>query len=217
MKEKFRFLLNILPLLLIGVILFLSAAMFNLNKQQTYERVKTLKESQVRIIANQVDSRIRLTGEGLDKESAEILKNLVEDINEQEGVYCYLFDKECNLISNFSRQHKHETGEALIDALKTADSDHNLKILFTHEYYGYIEVSTNNQQDFEVYWQGLPSGARSECEYFIILSVSENEIQENEAIKSCKIMIALLTMGLGISLYSNLYVPALFNEKSKKD
>lgn len=211
MKSKFKHLVNILPILLIGIILFYSAYLFDRNKEQTYNRVKNLKEAQVQIIAEQIDASRRLTDQPMDENTKKVLKELVENVNEQTGVYCYLFDKDCNLVSGFSKQQKHVTGEALITSLK---SD-NIKVTFTHEYHGYIEVPVNGQT-FEVYWQGLPSGSRSDCEYFIILTVAKDEIQVNEAINSCKFMIGLLTMGLGVSLYANLYMEPYYHRKRNK-
>lgn len=206
MKKGF---LKILPVLVIGIILIISSWIFATNKQQTYERVRTLKEGQVQIIATQFD--LRTEKDHLSEYEADILRQSVENINEQSGVYCYLFDKDCNLISNFSKQHKHTTGEALIKALK----ENEASVIFTHEYHGYIDVETENNKKFRVYWQGVPSGRRDNCEYFIILSISEDEVQENEAIISCKVMIAVLTIVLGISLYGNLYVKPVFCEDEK--
>ena len=55
--------------------------------------------------------------------------------------------------------------------------------------------------DLELYWQEIPTG---DSEYYIILSVNLEEIQVNEAIDSCKVMIGLLTIILAISLYANI-------------
>lgn len=206
MKRK---VLKVVPILIMGIILVISSWVFANNKKQTYERVRNLKESQVQIIANQFD--IRTEDDHLSKYEAEVLRKSVENINEQEGVYCYLFDKDCNLLSNFSRQHKHTTGEALIKALK----ENELSIVFTHEYHGYLDVRTETKEIFRVYWQGVPSGRRDNCEYFIILAVSEKEVQENEAIATCKVMIAVLTIVLGVSLYGNLYVKPFCEEKDE--
>lgn len=210
MKRKLEHLVNILPILLIGIILFYSAYLFDKNKEQTYNRVKNLKEAQVQIIAEQIDASRRLTNQPMNDDTKKILKELVENVNEQKGVYCYLFDKQCNLISSFSKQQKHVTGEALIDSLR---SD-NITVTFTHEYHGYIEVPVNGKT-FEVYWQGLPSGSREDCEYFIMLTVAKEEIQVNEAINSCKVMIGLLTIALGASLYANLYMEPYYNKRKR--
>lgn len=203
MKKK---ILRFVPILIMGAILIISAWLFANNKEQTYERVRNLKESQVQIIANQFD--MRTEDQAITKYETEILRKSVENINEQSGVYCYLFDKDCNLISGFSKQQKHTTGEALIKALK----ENEVNVVFTHEYHGYVDVKTE-KGSFRVYWQGVPSGRRDNCEYFIILAVSKDEVQENEAIVSCKVMIATLTILLGISLYGNLYVKPFFCEE----
>ena len=63
-----KIILKIVPLLITGIILFSSAYMFNLNKNQTYERVRLLKESQVQVIATQMDTLVAKTGEPLDSD-----------------------------------------------------------------------------------------------------------------------------------------------------
>lgn len=207
MKRK---ILNILPIIIMGTILCISVWMFNMNKNQTYERVRKLKEAQVQIVANEFDMRSDMAI--ISEKEAEVLRRSVESINEQPGVYCYLFDKDCNLISNFSKSHKHTTGEKLIKALR----EDKITKVFTHEYHGYIDVAVDSIK-YRVYWQGVPSGTRNGCDYFMILSVAKDEVQENEAIGSCKVMIAILTITLGISLYGNLYAkPVLCEEESEE-
>lgn len=213
MKKLFNIFLKFFPILIMGSILFISAFMFNANRIQTYERIRNLKESQVQIIANQVDLGTSLDPQFTsDPDNVKIVQKAVESINEQAGVYCYLFDRDCNLISNFSKTQKHTTGEAIMKELK----GDNLKILSSHEYHGYISVKTEKGEEFLIYWQGVPSGDRNNCDFFIILTVAENEIQENEAINSCKAMIGILTILLGISLYANLYVKPCFTDENKK-
>lgn len=212
MKKFLKMFLKFFPVLLMGVILLISSYVFSLNKQQTYERIRSIKESQVQIIANQIDLGTKLDPNYTHKEdNIKLLKKSVESINEQAGVYCYLFDKDCNLMSGFSKTHKHITGESLIKSLK----ENNIEILLTEEYHGYILTKTETGERFTIYWQGLPSGNRDACDFFIILAVSENEVQENEAIDSCKIMIGILTIGLGISLYANLFMKPYYNKDDK--
>lgn len=189
--------------------------MFDVNKKETYERIRNLKETQVQVLATQVDAIKRITEKSFSEDADNVyaLKQMVENINEQQGVYCYLFDDDCNLLSDFSNQHRYTTGEKLIEALK----EDNLKKIVTYEYHGYVEVIPSSGENMLVYWQGVPSGLRNECEYFIILSVSEREIQDNEAINLCKIMIGILTIMLGISLYGNLYVRPFLEDEMKED
>lgn len=203
MKKYIIVFLKFFPILVMGIILFISAFLFNVNRKQTYERVRQLEENQVQIIANQVDLGTSLDNDFTSKYSnIQLMKRAVESINEQEGVYCYLFDREGNLISDLGKVQKYYTGETLINLFK----DNDLKILASHEYHGYATVSPKKGENLLVHWHGVPSGDRSECEFYIILTVSEREIQENEAINSCKAMIGILTILLGISLYANLYV-----------
>lgn len=209
MKKFLKIFLKFFPILLMGVILLISSYVFSLNRQQTYERVRSIKESQVQIIANQVDLGTKLDPNYThDEDNIKLLKKSVESINEQAGVYCYLFDKDCNLMSGFSKTQKHITGESIIKSLKA----NNIEILLTEEYHGYVTADTDIGEKFTIYWQGLPSGNRESCDFFIVLTVSENEIQENEAIDSCKIMIGILTIGLGVSLYANLFMKPYCNE-----
>lgn len=207
MKKFLKIFLRFFPVLLMGVILIVSSYMFHLNRKQTYERVRNLKESQVQIISSQVDLGTKLDPNYTrNEDNIKLIKKSIENINEQVGVYCYLFSKDCQLISDFSKTQKHVTGEAIIQALK----ENNIEILLTEEYHGYISTTPSTGEKFLIYWQGLPSGNRDSCDFFIVLAVSENEIQENEAISSCKIMISILTILLGISLYGNLYIKPYF-------
>ncbi len=206
-----KIILKIVPLLITGIILFSSAYMFNLNKNQTYERVRLLKESQVQVIATQMDTIAAITKEPLNSDpvNRDMIIHSVESINEQSGVYCYLFNKDCELLSNFSKQQKHEVGEQIIKALK----EQTPNVLVNHGFHGYITIDMPDQ-DMVVYWQGIPSGLRSECEYFIILAVNKQEVQTNEAIISCKIMIGMLTIMLCASLYCNIH--HISNNKQKE-
>lgn len=212
MKKFLKVFLKFFPILLVGIILLVSSYIFSLNRKQTYERVRSIKESQVQIIANQVDLGTKLDPNYTHEEdNVKLIKKSVESINEQAGVYCYLFDKDCNLISGFSKTQKHITGESLIKSLK----ENNIEILLTEEYHGYITANTDIGEKFTIYWQGLPSGNRDACDFFIILAVSENEVQENEAINSCKTMIGILSIVLGVSLYANLYMKPYYNDDNK--
>ena len=197
-----KIILKIIPLLITGIILFSSASLFNMNRDQTYERVRLLKESQVQVIATQMDTIVARTKEPLDSDpvNEEMMIHSVESINEQSGVYCYLFNKDCELLSNFSKQQKRETGEQIINALR----EQTPNVLSNYGFHGYITINLQNQ-DMLVYWQGIPSGLRSECEYFVILAVNKQEVQTNEAIISCKIMIGILTIMLCGSFYLNSY------------
>lgn len=209
MKKFLKVFLKFFPILLVGIILLISSYIFSLNRHQTYERVRDIKESQVQIIANQVDLGTKLDPNYTHEEdNVKLIKKSVESINEQAGVYCYLFDKDCNLISGFSKTQKHITGESIIKSLK----ENNIEILLTEEYHGYITADTDIGEKFTIYWQGLPSGNREACDFFIILAVSENEVQENEAINSCKTMIGILTIVLGISLYANLFMKPYYDD-----
>lgn len=212
MKKFLKIFLKFFPILLVGIILLVSSYIFSLNRKQTYERVRSIKESQVQIIANQVDLGTKLDPNYTHEEdNVKLIKKSVESINEQAGVYCYLFDKDCNLISGFSKTQKHITGESIIKSLKEND----IEILLTEEYHGYITANTDIGEKFTIYWQGLPSGNKDACDFFIILAVSENEVQENEAINSCKIMIGILAIVLGISLYANLFMKPYYNDDNK--
>lgn len=209
MKKFLKIFLKFFPILLVGIILLVSSYIFSLNRKQTYERVRSIKESQVQIIANQVDLGTKLDPNYTHEEdNVKLIKKSVESINEQAGVYCYLFDKDCNLISGFSKTQKHITGESIIKSLKEND----IEILLTEEYHGYITANTDIGEKFTIYWQGLPSGNKDACDFFIILAVSENEVQENEAINSCKIMIGILAIVLGISLYANLFMKPYYDD-----
>lgn len=212
MKKFLKVFLKFFPILLVGIILLISSYIFSLNRHQTYERVRDIKESQVQIIANQVDLGTKLDPNYThDEDNIKLIKKSVGSINEQAGVYCYLFDKDCNLISGFSKTQKHVTGESLIKSLK----ENNIEILLIEEYHGYITANTDIGEKFTIYWQGLPSGNRDACDFFIILAVSKNEVQENEAINSCKIMIGILSIVLGVSLYANLYMKPYYNDDNK--
>lgn len=209
MKKFLKVFLKFFPILLVGIVLLVSSYIFSLNKKQTYERVRSIKESQIQIIANQVDLGTKLDPNYTHEEdNVKLIKKSVESINEQAGVYCYLFDKDCNLISGFSKTQKHITGESIIKSLK----ENNIEILLTEEYHGYITADTDIGEKFTIYWQGLPSGNRDSCDFFIILAVSENEVQENEAINSCKTMIGILAIVLGISLYANLFMKPYYDD-----
>ena len=213
MKKLLNTFIKIVPIIFIGIVLLSSAYLFEQNKNQTYERIKNLKESQIQIIAEQVDTRVQLTGQdfSVEKNNQEVLKRCVESINEQSGVYCYLFTKDCELISDFSKQQKHEIGEAFIASLRDGST---IKVVLDHGYHGCVTTEVNGKE-FEVYWQGLPTTSRDNCEYFIILSVNRDEIQQNEAISSCKIFIGGLSILLGISMYYNIYIDPIVKKEKK--
>lgn len=205
-----KIILKIVPLIITGIILYSSAYLFNINRNQTYERVRLLKESQVQVIATQMDTIVARTKESLDSDpvNEEMMIHSVESINEQSGVYCYLFNKDCELLSNFSKQQKREIGEQIINALR----EQTPNVLSNYGFHGYITIDLQNQ-DMLIYWQGIPSGLRSECEYFVILAVNKQEVQTNEAIISCKIMIGILTIMLCGSLYLNSYHISIMRQK----
>ena len=214
MSKIVKNIIIIVPILIMGIILITSLLIFNMNKEQTYERIRNLKEVQVQVVASQVDSIIRTTNTPFSEDMDNVygLQKMIENINEQAGVYCYLFDKDCNLMTGYSKQQKHVVGEEIVKELKEG----NLSIFSSNEYNGYITTKINTGEKFLIYWQGVPSGSRPNCEYFIILAVSKEEVQENEAINSCKIMIGVLTIFLTLSIYGNLYINPIFNEEDEE-
>lgn len=214
MKKLTKMILKVIPIILIGVILVTANFMFETNRQQSYEQLRILKERQVEIIASFVDSVVQTTGEeySFNEDHTSGLNKMVENINEQDGVYCYLFNKNHERISDMSRQNKHYTGEAILESL----AEGNIEIKSSYEYYGYVETTIGTGEKFLIYWQGIPSGAKDDCEYYIMLTVSEREMIENQAVDICKAMIGVLTIALTFSLYGNIYVKPFIREEENE-
>lgn len=213
MKDFLKSYLKFIPIVIMGVIIIISSFLFEKNKQQTYERTRLSKEGQVQIIASQIDLGVKLEPNYVtDKQTLELVEAAVENINEQDGVYCFLFDKECNLISEFNQKNLQQQAKGK-EIVKTLQTESPQVKQTNNDYNGYIEITLpSNNENLLIYWQGLPSGDRNQCEYFIILSVSNKEVQENEAISTCKIMIGILIISLGLSLYANLYIKPYYEK-----
>lgn len=197
-SKTFKKLLLFVPILVIVLILWVSSELFEINKIQTYQRVKSLKEAEVQVLVTQIDEVIEYSGKALNDNQRFMLKSAINKINTEKGVYCYLLDKNFNMESEFSKSQKRKFGELIISELQNHVSE-----IHSSENYGFINESVKHEDhidDLELYWQEVPTG---DSEYYIILAVNLEEIQVNEAIDTCKIMIGLLNIILTFSLYTN--------------
>lgn len=201
-NKVFKKLLLVIPIIVLIAVYVISSYLFNKDRKQTYERVKGLRENQVQVLAQEMTIATSIAGETLEESEVAMLSKAVSEINKQVGVYCYLYDDECNRISG------HTGGEdARINwkEIITNLESNNYKILTNEADHGYVKTTISTGEEFTIYWQGVPTGDdRDNCQYFIILGVSELEIQPNEAIETCKIFIGLLTIILCISLFCNI-------------
>ncbi len=198
-NKTFKRILLFVPILVMVLILWISSMLFETDRVQTYERVKSLKESEVQVLVTQIDEVLNYSNKPLNDNQRHMLKSAINKINTEKGVYCYLLDKEFNMESEFSKTQKRKFGELIINELQ----NHKYEITDGNNY-GIIKETVKHEDhmdDLELYWQEIPTG---DSEYYIILSVNLEEIQVNEAIDSCKVMIGLLTIILVISLYANI-------------
>lgn len=210
-----KFLL-IIPVIIMTIILVVSMWIFDQDMNQTYNRVKNLKETQVKVLTAQVDHVMQITGEEITKNEIDMISTTVSELNRMQGVYCYLYDKDCKRLSEYSGLERDiEIARDLRNQLETG----NYKIIESHGSYGYVSVKSNiTNEEFEMYWQGIPSHADAkDCEYFIILAVSKSVVEGNEAVIACKGMIAILTILLTLSLYDSIYFRIDNNHKKDED
>lgn len=197
-SKTFKRILLFVPILIIVLILWVSSELFETNRLQTYQRVKSLKETEIQVLVTQIDEVIEYSGKSLNDNQRFMLKAAINKINTEKGIYCYLLDKNFNMESEFSKTQKRKFGELIISELQNHKKEIN-----SAENFGFINESVKHEDhtdNLELYWQEVPTG---DSEYYIILAVNLEEIQVNEAIDSCKIMIGLLNIILTISLYAN--------------
>lgn len=201
--EKVQKILLIVPIIIMIVILGISMYLFDKDKTQTYERVRGLKEAQVQMVTSEVDHVIAYSEGELTREEIDMVSTVVTELNKEQGVYCYLYNKDCELLS----EHSGTADDMKIsnDIKKQLESG-NYSVIESHYSYGWVEVKLNETGEYTtVYWQGIPSNPnRTECDFFIILAVSENNVEGNDAITSFKVMISILTIALTFSLYGNI-------------
>lgn len=200
MRDKlFNKILFIIPIMIMILIFLISSTLFNTNRIQTYERVKSLKESEVQVLVTQIDEVIEYSKSPLNDNQRYMLKTAINKINSEKGVYCYLLNKNFEMESDFSKSQKRKFGELIIDELHNHVWEFN-----KNKNCGYIRETIkheNHRDNIDLYWQEVPTG---DSEYYIVLAVNLEEIQVNEAIDSCKIMIGLLNIILTFSLYANI-------------
>lgn len=198
-SKTFKRILLFVPILVMLLILWISSTLFETNRLQTYERIKTLKESEIQVLVTQIDEVLDYSKKPLNDNQRHMLKSAINKINTEKGVYCYLLDKGFNMESEFSKTQKGKFGKLIINELQNHKDE-----IIEGSNYGFINETVDHEDhkdNLELYWQEIPTG---DSEYYIILAVNPEEIQVNEAIDSCKIMIGLLTIILTISLYANI-------------
>ena len=211
-KRKVKVFFIIIPLILALAITWFSAYLFEQNRIQTYEAFMVEKENEIKSIVRAVDNLVGLTSDRiLTDEQKKILKLNVEGINSQEGVHCYLMDKELNFVSDYSDSmteldnhilydlKHHNTLREEIQAHDNADNSDN-----------YFNVDVSDHGNYKFYWQRVPT---DNTEFYIVVGVSMEKTVTNDAVNIYKIFIASLDVILVISMYANIYM----YEKVKED
>lgn len=210
MKSKNKVLNKVImfvPIICVGIILFLSSYLFEKNSEDTYQRSLNSRIVQIEMMAAEVDSLEYFDKRELSERELIMLKASVEQINEQDGVYCFLFDSKGNILSDYSANYyKQQKGEAIVSNIKTG----NYTILENKPYAGKLETNVMSET-LGLNWRGVPTGEREDCELFIVLAVSRQDMQENWTIVYFKIMVGVLVSLLAFSVYDSL----LFRIKEK--
>ena len=131
------------PLLIIIVIICISQAIFELDHQQTYERLKEQRIIQIDILAAQIDNVLDFSGtEEMDTNHTQMIKDAIEDMNVKDGIYVYLLDDELNLVSNKnSKYYKNKTSDDILAVFH--DNQHFRDGIKQHDISDYIRVILN--------------------------------------------------------------------------
>lgn len=200
-SNTFKKIFLLIPIIIMILILLASSSLFEKNRFQTYQRIKSLKETEVNVLVTQIDEVLEFSQKSLNDNQRYMLESAVNKINEEKGVYCYLLDKDFNMVSEFSKTQKRKFGELIVHELQN-----NHKQISNAESFGFINEIVqheDHEDNLELYWREVPTG---DSEYYIIMAVNLEEVQVNEAIDSCKIMIGILNIILTFSLYGNIFI-----------
>lgn len=209
-SNTFKKILLLVPIIVMILILLVSSWLFEENRVQTYKRVKSLKETEVQVLVTQIDEVLDFSRKPLNENQRCMLESAVNKINEEKGVYCYLLDKNLGMVSEFSKSQKRKFGELIINELRNYHEQ-----IISENNFGFINENIPHEDhvdNLEIYWQEVPTG---DSEYYIIMAVNLEEVQVNEAIDSCKIMIGILNIILAFSLYGNVF--SLHHKDDKDD
>lgn len=209
-SNTFKKILLLVPIIVMILILLVSSWLFEENRVQTYKRVKSLKETEVQVLVTQIDEVLDFSRKPLNENQRCMLESAVNKINEEKGVYCYLLDKNLGMVSEFSKSQKRKFGELIVNELRNYHEQ-----IISENNFGFINENIPHEDhvdNLEVYWQEVPTG---DSEYYIIMAVNLEEVQVNEAIDSCKIMIGILNIILTFSLYGNVF--SLHHKDDKDD
>lgn len=204
-SKKFKIFFIIIPLIISIAITWFSAYLFEQNRIQTYEAVQLERENEIKSIVRAVDNLVGLTSDKkLTDEQKEILKMNVVGINSQEGVHCYLMDKELNFISEYNDDMTELDNhvlyalrhcETLKDDIKALDNGDNSD--------NYFKINVEDHGEYEFYWQRVPT---ENTEFFIIVGVSLEKTITTEATHIYKIFITSLNIITVVSIYANIYL-----------
>ena len=210
-----RALLFTIPIAILIITMFLSSYLFQRSKDQTYQRIKSAREDQVRILVRQMDGLVQDSGQPMTDFQKKMLKNSVERINDNTGVYCYLFNKDFKLISDFSASAEESVGQKIVwqfinrqEEIRNQDIDNN---------FGHLMFSIEGTDDYEIYWQEVPTG---DSEYYIALGIRYQELPDSESTNLSKVLLGCLNLALSFSAYGNIMLYDRLkdkdNEKKKK-
>lgn len=206
-----KILLFTIPIIILVITMFLSSYLFQKSKDQTYQRVKSAREDQVRILVRQMDGLVQDSGQPMTDYQKKMLKNSVERINENEGVYCFLFNKNFELVSDYSASSKASVGQKIVKQF--IERQEEVKKEDVNNNFGHLIFSVEGTNDYEVYWQEVPTG---DSEYYIALGIRYQELPNDESTNLSKILLGCLNLALSFSAYGNVMLYDRLKDKDKK-
>lgn len=112
----------VIPLIIMVFVFILTNMLFERDKQQTYERVKNLKETQVQVLTAQIDHVVSLYNEEeLSEQEVDIMTTAVGELNKMEGVYCYLYAEDEMISGMTGTDTDNYIGNQLIQNIESKD------------------------------------------------------------------------------------------------
>lgn len=204
-KRKAKIFFIIIPLIIAGGVNWISSYLFEQNRIQTYEALRQQKENEVKSIVRAVDNLVDLAADKeMTEEQKKILRLNIVGISSQEGVHCYLMDKELNFIPDCD-ESKDSLDSSILYALKHCsvlrDEIHSHDNDTTAD--NYFSIDIEDHGNYKFYWQKVPS---SHTEYIIVVGVSMEKVHNTNAIDIYKGFICTLDLILVVSMVANIFM-----------
>lgn len=216
MKVKNKKLLKIfaiVPIILMILIFVVASYIFERNSIQSYEYMKSYKESEVNRLVTEVDAFLDYTNTSqLTEEQRYVIRFAIDEIDKEKGVYCYLLDTDYKLLAQYSDTMSDDDIRVLHELKQRKDLPDIIgKDTDGDETNNHFTVTIGNEH-FDFYWHRIPT---KNTEYYILLGTSDILVTPTRAIQICKIFIAVLNIVLTISIYGNICLISSREDKKK--